>query len=199
MGGNITSESKLRSSQTYLEHKKIQVCQREERQYSPSHWELRLVIYAWNPRAQKHPYSTVLGFPSPARLHPVLWKGPYITASSGCRHLELLKSGAAGLGRGRGEFQALLALRQGCSQTATPNPILGSSQCLQELISEARKCTVPSQGAPFGLSHSAVVLMRFISRQAPHPPGQSHIVSDSVGSENGKGRLGGLSVGVWLS
>ena len=54
---------------------------------------------------------------------------------------------------------------------------------------------MPSQGAPFGLSHSAVVLMHFISRQAPHPPGQSHVVSDSVGSENGKGSLGGLSVG----
>lgn len=98
------------------------------------------------PRAQKHPRSTVLGLPSPACLHPVLWKGPYITVSSGCRHLELLKSRAAGLGRGRGESRDLLALGQGCSQTATPHPILGSSQCLQELISEARKCTCAKPG-----------------------------------------------------
>ena len=54
---------------------------------------------------------------------------------------------------------------------------------------------MPSQGAPFGVSHSAVVLMHFVSRQAPHPPGHPHVVSDSVGSETGKGRLGGLSVG----
>ena len=41
---------------------------------------------------------------------------------------------------------------------------------------------MPSQGAPFGVSHSAVVLMHFVSRQAPHPPGHPHVVSDSVGS-----------------
>ena len=54
---------------------------------------------------------------------------------------------------------------------------------------------VPSQGAPFGLSHSAVVLISFISRQAPRPPEQSHISWYGVGSETGKGRPGRLRVG----
>ena len=103
------------------------------------------MIYPWNPGHRSILTALFSGYPP---LPPP----PASCPLEGTIHhsvLRMLSPGAAeiraaGLGWGQGESWALLASGQGCSQTA-PHPILGSSWCLPELISEARKrsCAKP--------------------------------------------------------
>lgn len=85
-----------------------------------------LCVGLWGTEASSR---TILGLPSPAHLYPVLWKGPYITASSRCRRVELVIRGSrngqepasvskgAGVGA-EGQFWGLLPPLQFCNLPA---------------------------------------------------------------------------------
>lgn len=126
-----------------------------------------LCVGLWGTEASSR---TILGLPSPAHLYPVLWKGPYITASSRCRRVELVIQGSrngqepasvskgAGVGA-EGQFWGLLpplqfaglGLGAGGSTTPHPPPSWG--------VLSVNKWEQECQAKVHDLSHSPVVLM----------------------------------------